>query len=272
MKALAGVHVLIAGKEDDNFTSVTTQLLSLGASVQTRSCKEVTVDFIASQQIKLIILNHLQDHKICTNIAIMMRDDISGKSIPVFILVDDSIDDIQNALVQGAADYITKSEGTESIIQKITAVLQGDDMFSNSEAFDITPEKAEVFSTGIRVYVVEDDPLLRNLLAIKLNKSFFPHEFSKNGDGAVANMKRFKPDTIILDLMLPGMSGFDILASLKKEPDLKDVPVIVFSNKDGSEDRLRAKELGANCFYVKAMTDLSELVEKIEALVLEKKA
>jgi len=271
MKALAGVHVLIAGKKDDNFTSITTQLLSLGASVQTRSCKEVTANLIESQQIKLIILNHLTDDKICNNIATLMQDDLASKSIPVLVLVDDSIDDIQNVLVQGAADYITKTEETESIIQKVTAVLHGDTMFSSSEAIDITPEKAQVFSTGIRVYVVEDDPLLRNLLSIRLNKSFFPYEFSKNGDGAVANMKRFKPDTIILDLMLPGMSGFDILASLKKEPDLKDIPVIVFSNKDGSEDRLRAKELGANCFYVKAMTDLSELVEKIEALTLEKK-
>jgi len=67
--------------------------------------------------------------------------------------------------------------------------------------------------------------------------------------------------------MLPGKSGFDILAELKDDEVLKNIPVIVFSNRDGQEDRARAKELGAVDFYVKAMTDLSELIEKIEATV-----
>jgi DNA-binding response OmpR family regulator len=66
--------------------------------------------------------------------------------------------------------------------------------------------------------------------------------------------------------MLPGKEGFELLEELKKSEQTKNVPVIVFSNRDGVNDRKIAEELGATGFYVKAMTDLSELVEKIEAL------
>lgn len=270
MKALNDVHVLIAGKKADRFADLIVELTKLGATVHTKKCEEVTLQLVTDLKINLIILNHLQADSICAHITALLHGEISLKAIPVFTLIDESAKEIQNALVTGVADYISVTESTESIVQKIEAVLRSDSAFSNSSAIDITPDKADIYATGIRVYVVEDDPLLRNLLSIRLEKSSFPYEFNRDGNGAIESMKLFKPDTIILDLMLPGMSGFDILAQIKQEPDLRDVPVIVFSNKDGSEDRQKAKELGANCFYVKAMTDLSELVEKIEALVLEK--
>jgi len=66
--------------------------------------------------------------------------------------------------------------------------------------------------------------------------------------------------------MLPGRSGFEVLTEIKNDKKLSDVPVVVFSNRDGQEDRQKASELGAKGFYVKAMTDLSELIETIESL------
>jgi DNA-binding response OmpR family regulator len=66
--------------------------------------------------------------------------------------------------------------------------------------------------------------------------------------------------------MLPGKDGFEVFAELKADQQTRDVPIIVFSNRDGLNDRKQAQELGAAAFYVKAMTDLSELVAKIESL------
>jgi DNA-binding response OmpR family regulator len=63
--------------------------------------------------------------------------------------------------------------------------------------------------------------------------------------------------------MLPGEDGFDLLKKIKSNPATAAVPVLIFSNKDSQEDRKLAAELGATGFYVKAMTDLSELLDII---------
>ena len=66
--------------------------------------------------------------------------------------------------------------------------------------------------------------------------------------------------------MLPVKNGFEILAELKADATLKSLPVIVFSNRDAQEDKQKVFELGADRFFVKAMTDLSVLIETIEEL------
>ena len=66
--------------------------------------------------------------------------------------------------------------------------------------------------------------------------------------------------------MLPVKNGFEILAELKADLELKKIPVIVFSNRDSQEDKQKTFSLGAERFFVKAMTDLSFLIETIEEL------
>jgi DNA-binding response OmpR family regulator len=139
--------------------------------------------------------------------------------------------------------------------------------YSGDSVIDITPAEVSVSKSGIKVYVVEDDPLLRNLLSIRFEKAEFEFEVNGNGDNVVSEVTTFQPAVIILDLMLPGKDGFEVLAELKESDATKNIPIIVFSNRDGVNDRKKAQELGAAGFYVKAMTDLSELVSKIEALV-----
>jgi CheY-like chemotaxis protein len=205
---------------------------------------------------------------VCKNVLNFLRTNIFNKKVaPTFVLVEDSNERIQEVMSYGATDYIIPLEGTEAILQKIKVVLSERGNFSGTSAIDITPEKATPSSTGIRVYVIEDDPLLRNLLSISFEKAGLPAEFNQDGQQVVTLMRQFKPQAVILDLMLPGRSGFEILQEIRNEEDFKDVAVIIFSNRDSQEDRAKAIEFGATAFYVKAMTDLSELVKKIEAAV-----
>lgn len=267
MSILTDKNALIVGSENSLIYSIIESLEPHGVLVKKSTCRETTAKLIKELKIDFIILNNIENDNICTSVVELMKDELVEHAIPVFILVKDDATQINQALSSGAADYITPHEDIHSVIAKIKAVFGNNKEFSGSTAIDISPTEPSVTATGIRVFVVEDDPLLRNLLSIKLDKSLFPNEFSHDGANVIPVMLQFKPDVIILDLMLPGRSGFDVLSEIKNEESLKNIPVIVFSNRDGQDDRKRAHDLGANVFYVKAMTDLSELIETIESLV-----
>ncbi len=246
--------------------SVKKHITEVGATVASVACSDVTAEFVKKLEYDLIFFTLQSDDEECEKALKTLNSEHVPQEIPVFILTSHTDRHIKEALCYGAADYITPDEDTESIMAKVNAVLNGSEV-SGGAVIDITPPEVSVTTKGIKVFVVEDDPLLRNLLSIRLERSNFPYEFSTDGKQALAAMKQFKPDVIILDLMLPGISGFEVLEQVKESQELRSVPVIVFSNKDGQEDRKRAADLGAAAFHVKAMTDLAELITKIQEIV-----
>ncbi len=116
-----------------------------------------------------------------------------------------------------------------------------------------------------KILIVEDDSFLQGLAANKLSKNDFDVTAAGNGEEAVTELEKGKFDAVLLDLMLPDISGFDILKGFKK--DHRDVPVIVFSNLSDDKDIKKAMDLGADEYLVKANFTLEELVEKVKKLV-----
>ncbi|MDE2172793.1 MAG: response regulator, partial [Patescibacteria group bacterium] len=84
---------------------------------------------------------------------------------------------------------------------------------------------------------------------------------------ALQSLEDFMPDIIIVDLLLPDMDGFEILAAINKNPRVAGVPRMVLSNLDGQSDKDRAFKLGAKKFMVKAVTSLDEIVSAVKELV-----
>lgn len=117
-----------------------------------------------------------------------------------------------------------------------------------------------------KVVWVEDDKLIGSILAKKLSSSGFDLFHAKNGEEAMTALKTIVPDVIALDLMLPGMSGFDILTAARQDERLKSVPVIILSNLSKQSDIERAKSLGAQKFLVKAAVSLDQIVEEIKGM------
>src|SRR6185312_13783026 len=113
---------------------------------------------------------------------------------------------------------------------------------------------------------VEDDKLIGTILAKKLVSSGFDLFHAKNGEEAMEALKSSIPDAVVVDLMLPGMSGFDILQKMQTDPQLKKVPSMVLSNLSKPSDIEKAKMLGAKKFLVKAATSLDQIVEEIKGL------
>jgi len=119
----------------------------------------------------------------------------------------------------------------------------------------------------LKILIVEDDEFLRSLTAKRLEKEGYVVAVAVDGESALVTAAQERPDLIFLDLLLPGLDGFEVLGKLKANAELKVVPVVVFSNLGQKEDIERAKQLGANEFLVKANFTLDDVVLKINEIL-----
>lgn len=133
-------------------------------------------------------------------------------------------------------------------------------------AFEAPVSSTAKDSNKKKVVWVEDDKLIGTILAKKLTTSGLDLFHVKDGEEATAILKSVIPDVIVLDLVLPNMSGFDILQTIKKDSALNKVPVMILTNLSKQSDIERAKMLGAQKFLVKASVSLDEIVREVRAL------
>jgi two-component system, OmpR family, phosphate regulon response regulator PhoB len=117
-----------------------------------------------------------------------------------------------------------------------------------------------------RVLVVDDEPDV--LLLCRLNLQQRGHELLEAADGSTALeiARELHPDVIVLDLMLPGISGYDVLEALQRDAETTDIPVLVLTAKSLRADRERSHGLGASAFLTKPFLP-NELCEMVDSLV-----
>lgn len=120
------------------------------------------------------------------------------------------------------------------------------------------------------ILVVEDDTFLKNLIVSRLEQEGFKVAWIAEGKTVLEFLKKTIPILIVLDLLLPGIDGFQILQEIRSDLRLKELPVIVLSNLGEQEHIDRAKMLGADDYLVKAHFTLGEIIEKINKLVSKK--
>lgn len=118
-----------------------------------------------------------------------------------------------------------------------------------------------------KILFIEDDDFLRSLVVTKLQKNNFDVATSSDGNNAMEIIDREKPHVLLLDLMLPGVSGFEILQQIRESETWKKLKVIIFSNLGEESDIRRGEELGADEYLVKANFTLDELVDKIKEIL-----
>lgn len=116
-----------------------------------------------------------------------------------------------------------------------------------------------------KILFVEDEQALQRTVGESLRREGYQLLSAVDGESG-ANMARAeKPDLILLDLILPRRSGFDVLKELKSDDATKAIPVIVLTNLESPADVDRAIELGATTYLVKANYDLSDITKKVKA-------
>src|SRR5881397_4178982 len=121
-------------------------------------------------------------------------------------------------------------------------------------------------ATTHRVLVVDDEPDITALVAYHLAKAGYRVTTAANGTEALRSAREERPDLVVLDLMLPGLSGYDILAELRRREETRDVGVILLTARKEEADRIKGLTLGADDYLAKPFSP-QELVLRVRAVL-----
>jgi CheY-like chemotaxis protein len=122
----------------------------------------------------------------------------------------------------------------------------------------------------MKVLIIDDDKFIREVYKSELNQENIEVELAESGEEGLEKVKSLKPDLILLDMILPGKSGFDILGELQTDAELKKIPVIVFSSLSQQSDIDEANKLGCSRYLPKDNYSPKQIVDEIKKIFLEK--
>ncbi|OGG01764.1 hypothetical protein A2Z33_00290 [Candidatus Gottesmanbacteria bacterium RBG_16_52_11] len=119
----------------------------------------------------------------------------------------------------------------------------------------------------VTVLIVEDDPLMARMYQKIFTFEKYAVEMAANGLEGLEKARTVKPTIILLDIMMPKMNGLEVLDKLKKDPDLKSIPVIMLTNLAGEKDAETALLKGAVKYIVKSQYEPKEVVKMIKEII-----
>jgi len=117
--------------------------------------------------------------------------------------------------------------------------------------------------------IIEDDPYVQRVYTRLFEHEDYKFEIASDGEEGLAKVRKFKPALILLDIIMPKKNGLEVLEELKKDPELRDIPVVILTNLDEKETMKKALDLGADSFMIKADFDPEQVKEKIDKYLEE---
>lgn len=186
------------------------------------------------------------------------------RTIPVIIISNSGEPvEINRVLSMGVTDYLVKAQLTpEEVLEKIR------NLFAHGKT--ASPAAPAASLAGKKILWAEDDNFLIDLIARRLSHEGSVLLTSTKGSEVVAMAEKEQPDIIMLDILMPDTDGLEVLSALKSGEATKHIPVIMFSNLDDKPKADQSRTLGAAGFFVKAMTNLDEIVAEIQKVISKK--
>ena len=132
---------------------------------------------------------------------------------------------------------------------------------------DAGGKEASSVLAGKTILWVEDDAFLSDILARRFAKETCESLYASNGEDALKWLETKTPDIILLDLVLPNMTGFEVLEKIKQTEKGKNIPVVVFSNLGQESDIEKAKKLGAARHLLKADLNPNDLIHELSTML-----
>lgn len=115
-----------------------------------------------------------------------------------------------------------------------------------------------------RILLVEDDDALASVYVVRLQAEGFDVRRVANGEDALAAAISYKPDLVLLDVMMPKVSGFDVLDILRNTPETANLKIIILTALSQESDKQRAVQLGVDDYLVKSQVVITDVIERIK--------
>lgn len=115
-----------------------------------------------------------------------------------------------------------------------------------------------------RILLVEDDDALANVYLMRLQAENFDVRRVANGEEALAAAVNYKPDLVLLDVMMPKVSGFDVLDILRNTPETANLKIIMLTALSQESDKERANSLGVDDYLVKSQVVIADVIERVK--------
>jgi DNA-binding response OmpR family regulator len=115
-----------------------------------------------------------------------------------------------------------------------------------------------------KILLVEDDDALANVYVTRLQAEGFDIKRVPNGEDALAAALQYRPDLIVLDVMMPKVSGFDVLDIIRNTPEIGNVKIVMLTALSQDSDKQRAQQLGVDDYLVKSQVVIADVVERIK--------
>lgn len=290
---MAAKKILIT--EDDNILKdiLTNKLTRAGFEVESAVDGEQTLALLRSQPPDLLLLDILLPKKSGIEVLEEMRQDPNLSKIPVIAISNlGDPTEIEKAKRLGVKEFLIKAIfDANEVVKRIAKELGVEPTETEGETRtlqtptpppppptppppsprptpEVKPAPPKTETGGNKsVLIIEDDKFLRELAAQKLQKEGFVVYGTTTAPESLQLLEKTKVDVIILDLILPGMDGFEFLKKIRESPKLAAIPVIVLSNLGQAEDIERAKALGVKDYLVKAHFSFSEIIKKIRSVL-----
>ncbi|MEZ4267990.1 MAG: response regulator [Myxococcota bacterium] len=188
----------------------------------------------------------------------LLKADPALAAIPVVALTAHAMDgDAERALDAGCSGYLTKPVDTRSFVEQIRSFIQASRTGGGTQV---------VADHRGRVLVVDDEPLNVKLFKAKLATERYEVQTASNGEDALRMVAEQAPDLILLDIMMPGMDGYEVTRRLKADPATSHVPVILVTALTGTEEKNRGLEAGADEFLNKPV-NTHELLARVKSMI-----
>ena len=117
-----------------------------------------------------------------------------------------------------------------------------------------------------KILVVEDDKSISDLISLHLKKNNFEYLVVHNGEDALSHLDNFMPDFIILDWMIPGLSGLEVLRRIRNKKEYKNLPILMLTAKNSEQDKIISFESGLDDYITKPFLP-SELIARVKAIL-----
>lgn len=250
-----------------------------GYEVYTAADGESGLELMEKENPDIILLDIVMPKMNGYEVLAVLQNKFGIDKMPSVIIISNSGQpvEIEKAKDLGAKDFIVKAQFTpEEVLEKVEKLtkLSKSQTLADQEITEPTIEtKVDPSTAEAKILVIEDDQFLRDLLRTKLEKESFSVSVAIDGPTGLDMIMKEKPQVILLDIILPGIDGFEILRRIRTNSsmDIARIPIILLTNLGQEADVEKGRSLGADDYLIKSNFTIDEIIDKLRKLISSQK-